>query len=149
KLKPLGLFSGDEFEAAQGYLEGRATRPESGTQGGQASETFDFLRSSLETLLCGVARALAADAATPGGPMPTKELFFELVEAIQKHDTERLDRLQEHWEQIGGYVEKNPDLAQGVRLSSEDQAALILWLSTPPPPRPIPWTELEEPRFLV
>jgi|GEM_PF-6185351 len=140
RLKPHELFTAEEFQVAHSYLEEAATYPEHSPQHGPES----VLRSSLETLLGGVARALAGAGEPSGAFMPANKLFEELVAAIKCRDVERIESLREHWDEIGAFVDAHPDLSKHIRLSDEVAAALILWLSTPPAPRPIPWTELPD-----
>jgi DNA-directed RNA polymerase specialized sigma24 family protein len=142
-LKPHELFPAEEFQVAHSYLEEAATYPENSPERGQES----VLRSSLETLLGGVARALAGSPS--GAFMSTDKLFDELVTAIKGRNEERVESLREHWDKIGAFVEVHPDLPKRIRLSDEDAAVLILWLSTPPALRPIPWTELPDPKLKV
>jgi len=143
RLKPYELFTAEEFQIAHLYLDEAAIFPEQSPDRGPD----DVLRSGLEVLLSGVAGALSNTESPIGGNMPSNLHFDRLVAAIRTRDVETIESQRKHWDEIGRFVESNPESAKEVGLSDDDVSVLILWLGTPPAPRPIPWTEFPKSRL--
>lgn len=70
-----------------------------------------------------------------------RQKFSELLKAIEVGNGHVLESLRKDWSEICHYVETHDQEVRDVKLGDK-QAMLILWLSTPPTPEPIHWTDL-------
>lgn len=57
-------------------------------------------------------------------------MIEELLDAIRRRDERRIEELRSHWERIGDEVRAGE--ANELSATPEEQAALAIWLSTPP-----------------
>jgi hypothetical protein len=95
----------------------------------------------------GVSEVAQAGPSSSAPVHSARNAYSKLVEAIRRSDWAETDALRERWEEIRAFVEATDSEPE---LDPEKRAALVIWLSTPPPATPLPWTrESSMPGFVV
>jgi RNA polymerase sigma factor (sigma-70 family) len=153
QLEGEDFFSQEELRACRDCLVERKGRDDIAAELGKTREEVESLvRNVLTTLGAALTQAIAAPVVFHRSmAMENGRVKYEqLVRAVNAGNAAELEALRADWQEITQFVREHPQEADRALLPDERRPVLILWLSTPPSPEPIPWADLTgEPSFVL